>query len=119
MADVRGSRYSEKSLRFALRACQFTFRRLQLFQSLHALLKVSLSRRGCAQLSRRALQQHNAEPLFQSRHFGAHGRIGHAEKLRRLAEAAGFNDFDENLDAVEIHAGDSTLDGTMFPRFAV
>ena len=104
---------------FALGAGQFIFCGLQPLERLNALLKVSLSRRGCAQLSRRALQQHNAEPFFQSRHFGAHGRIGHAEKLGRLAEAAGFNDFDENLDAVEIHAGDSTLDGTMFPRFAV
>ena len=51
---------------------QFTFCGLQLFQSLHALLKVSLSRRRCAQFARRPLQQGNTEPLLQRRKFGAH-----------------------------------------------
>src|SRR5690349_20709525 len=55
------------------------------------------------QLAGRSLQQSDAEPFLQRRDSRAHRGIGHAKQLGGLIEAAGFHDFDENFDAVEIH----------------
>jgi len=61
-----------------------------------------LARLGKPNTSRRALDERNSEPVFQTANSLADGGAGHAEFVRSAAKAAGFRNSQEDRYAGEI-----------------
>jgi uncharacterized protein (TIGR00251 family) len=70
---------------------------------LEGVLVKRLADLGETQLSRRPMQQGDAESFFECGHLGADRGVGHTEPFRRLIEAAGLDHAHEDENLVEIH----------------
>ena len=70
-------------------------RRLHVLQNARTLYEEALAHIGQTDATGRAMQQSNAEPLFECLHVLAGGRLGNAEFARRPGEAPGSRNLGE------------------------
>lgn len=68
------------------------------------------------QASRRAVQEADAELIFQFGDATAHGRNRHAEPARRFGKALSFNHFGEHYECIQV-GHRLSISGNLIPGF--
>ena len=103
MSQIHRCRDLEDTGRFPLRRLERSFAQLDFASRDRTMMEILLARFGHAQFAGRALDQADAEALFQSRHLGADRRLGHAQASRGGRETTGLHDLHEYGDCIHGH----------------